>query len=86
MEKKLATSSLQVWTMLLGVLAMVFPVSLLGAMVWFWPSGVADCQTRNLSDDVRLMCMVIASGALGAYVHAATSFVTFVGNRRLKGS
>jgi hypothetical protein len=33
-----------------------------------------------------LMLLVIVAGALGAYIHAATSFVSFVGNRTFKSS
>ncbi len=37
-------------------------------------------------DDVRLLIMVALAGALGAYVHASQSFVTFVGNRQIVSS
>jgi hypothetical protein len=33
-----------------------------------------------------LILLTIVAGALGAYIHAATSFVTFVGNRTFKSS
>jgi hypothetical protein len=39
--------------------------------------------TYSLSIEARLMCVVIGAGALGAFVHCATSFATFVGNRTL---
>jgi hypothetical protein len=32
--------------------------------------------------DVRLMLIVLFTGALGSFIHAATSFVDFVGNKR----
>jgi hypothetical protein len=34
--------------------------------------------------DVRLILLVIIAGALGSFIHAATSFSDFVGNARLK--
>jgi hypothetical protein len=38
------------------------------------------------SIEVRLILLVLVSAALGSYVHAATSFADFVGNRRLSSS
>jgi hypothetical protein len=36
----------------------------------------------NPSLDVRLMLIVLFTGALGSFIHAATSFVDYVGNKR----
>lgn len=33
--------------------------------------------------DLRLALVAVTAGALGAFVHSATSFVTFLGNRKL---
>jgi hypothetical protein len=38
---------------------------------------------RRIGDDARLILIVLFTGALGSCVHAATSFASFVGNRRL---
>ncbi len=43
-----------------------------------WAAGVRD--------EERLLLIVALAGALGAYVHAAQSFVTFVGNRQIVSS
>ncbi len=47
----------------------------------------AALRTSALLGDIgyeaRLILLVMAVGALGSYVHAATSFVTYVGNRSL---
>jgi IPT/TIG domain-containing protein len=40
----------------------------------------------NIPDETRLLLIVIFAGALGSFVHAATSFVDFAGNRRLNTS
>ena len=37
----------------------------------------------RITEEVRLILIVAVAGALGSYVHSATSFVTFAGNRRL---
>jgi hypothetical protein len=37
----------------------------------------------NTTADIRLILLVAVVGALGSYVHAATSFASFAGNRRL---
>lgn len=36
----------------------------------------------SLSLEVRFLLITILAGALGSYIHAATSFVDFVGNRK----
>jgi hypothetical protein len=40
----------------------------------------------RLTTDTALLVLVIAAGALGACIHVATSFATFVGNSRLRTS
>lgn len=35
------------------------------------------------SFEVRLLLLVLLAGALGSYIHAATSFIDYVGNRKL---
>lgn len=40
----------------------------------------------ELSYELRLLFLVLLAGALGSYIHAATSYVDFVGNRRLIAS
>jgi hypothetical protein len=45
--------------------------------------GVAS---RPISWDFRLLLLTVGMGALGAWVHAASSFVRFVGNRQFVSS
>lgn len=40
----------------------------------------------EISAEVRLIILVLIAGALGSYIHIATSFVDFVGNKKLKRS
>jgi hypothetical protein len=48
-----------------------------------FPSLTFDVHT---SLDERLFFLVIVAGALGSYIHAATSFADYVGNRKLARS
>jgi hypothetical protein len=50
-------------------------VALLGGFVRFTPS-----------DEARFILLVIVAGALGSYIHAATSFADYVGNRQIYSS
>jgi hypothetical protein len=38
----------------------------------------------RLAADVRLLILVLLAGSLGAYVHAAQSFASYIGNRKFK--
>lgn len=54
-----------------------------------WEPGISLFCNRvkfNVTDEIRLILLVLAIGALGSYIHAATSFATYVGNRLLKSS
>ena len=42
--------------------------------------------TVSLGPDTALLVLAVVASALGSYVHAATSFVDYVGNRRLVAS
>ena len=59
--------------------------NLLDVITFFarYPSLKFDVHT---SIDERLIFLVIVSGALGSYIHAATSFADYVGNRKLTAS
>lgn len=60
--------------------------ALLGYLLYvLWRSGTVDPNTGKV-DEVKLILIVMVAGALGSYVHAATSFSDFVGNRRLAAS
>jgi hypothetical protein len=40
-------------------------------------------QTNTIENESRWLIIVILAGALGSYIHATTSFVTYVGNRSM---
>ncbi|MGB9181086.1 MAG: hypothetical protein WCB68_17775, partial [Pyrinomonadaceae bacterium] len=64
-----------------------------------WPTDDAKIMRQSIpmyffqgrisvetSLEERLLLLVIAAGALGSYVHAATSFADYVGNRKFTSS
>ena len=63
-------------------------------MFEIWPSGDAAFDQKpitlfgenisfEVSGEARLILLVMVTGALGSYIHAATSFADFTGNRRI---
>lgn len=54
-----------------------------GSLYLYWFTLVAQYEG---SVDSRLIIVATLSGALGSFVHSATSFATFLGNRKLKRS
>lgn len=69
----------------------VLSVVALGFLVGAWPNqpqpmelfgGLISITLPN-DGDVRLALVAMSAGALGAFVHSATSFVSYLGNRRL---
>ena len=81
-------------TRLLGTYLIALPVILLGLLFWVWPvpTGTDDTWVPlsawgwKLGDDTRLLVIVVIAAALGGYIHAATSFADFVGNRSFEES
>jgi hypothetical protein len=86
------------WVASLGVLLMVIGISLISLVIAMWPI-VADATTRptgeeqtfdwlgftyHLTPDAALILLVVLVSALGSFVHAATSFADYVGNRQLR--
>ncbi len=67
--------------LILGALLLVY------LMIALWPDGEANEVSSlwgiTLSAEKRLILLVVIAGALGSYVHAATSFVDYVGNRAI---
>ena len=68
-------------------------------LVWVWPldkaAGVTngtlpswlDCETcRNLPFEARMLMIVAAGGGIGASIHIATSFASYVGNGKFVAS
>jgi len=74
------------------VVAMFFAI--LYFLVKLWPLSAAGATERTeffwgdvtLAADIRLLLIVAFAGALGAYVHLATSFADYAGNERLAAS
>jgi hypothetical protein len=77
---------------------MVIGISLISLVIAMWPI-VADATTRptgeeqtfdwlgftyHLTPDAALILLVVLVSALGSFVHAATSFADYVGNRQLR--
>jgi len=84
-----------------GVYFLALSVVLLYLLVSIWPPAISEDTTSwssqqislffgwlrfSLSDEARLIIIVILARALGSYVHSATSFIDYVGNRELKKS
>lgn len=64
-------------------------VSITILIIRLWPSAEKTCCSYlyflgcRISEDQRLFILVALGGALGAFIHSATSFTDFVGNRKL---
>ena len=86
---------------LLGVAILLFGLLLVYALVKVWPALQSDAKTPDpskatevslfhqrykLTPEKALMLVVILAGALGSFLHVATSFSDYVGNRRLMRS
>ena len=65
------------------VLELVQPDRAVDATVRWSPFGLAHW---SLTADTAVLFVVILCSGLGSFVHAATSFATYVGNRRLYAS
>lgn len=85
----------------LGLYLVLGPVLLAWAIYLLWPIFVAGANgEKTLVETIsipglepipmpyegRLILLVLAVGALGSYIHSATSFVSYVGNRSLLAS
>ncbi len=86
-------------TILLGVPFWILGGVLVYGLVAVWPAVAAATSddptdeeisffglTYTASPDTALILLVAVASALGSYVHAATSFGDYVGNRRLRRS
>ena len=86
------------WVASLGILLMLLGIALISLLIAMWPV-VADATTRptgqertfdwlgftyHLTPDAALIVLVVLTSALGSFVHAATSFGDYVGNRKLR--
>ncbi len=85
---------------ILGAYILLLSGLLVYLLYEFWPTAGADGRIPDsrtitlfgdlidltVSAEVQLILLVVIVAALGSYVHAATSFATFVGNRRIYSS
>ena len=96
MKNRNATTSGGTWyrwgVALLGIYQAGLALALMIALFVIWPVPVGTGwepsasiagHAFSLPDDSRLILIVLLTGALGSYVHSTTSFVSYVGNRRL---
>ena len=92
-------SALQVRTLGIGLMLLAIALAYLFACVWpstFGPTtGGGQAETIVLigtsaslttTADVQLLLLVMVTGALGSFLHTATSFADFVGNEKLARS
>lgn len=80
---------------LVGLYNIIVSVALMGGLLWLWPERAKDTSEwtelvapewlghRPVGPDTRLLLVVLCMGALGSTVHAATSFASYVGNKRI---
>lgn len=80
---------------LLGIYLMLSILLFAYLLIEFWPVVVLKNDKQawdgmvtlwigssfQVVDAIRLLIIVILSGAIGSYIHATTSFVTYVGNK-----
>jgi hypothetical protein len=77
----------------LGIYLIVLAVILAFLIISFWP-GQQEWENEvillgfqfAMDPEVRLLFLVLLIGAFGSFVHAATSFVTYVGNKSMTPS
>jgi hypothetical protein len=81
-----------------GLYMMLVNIVLVYLLIMLWPDKIPPSDTTDhiylfwgrlqfyLSLESSLLALVVLSGALGSYIHAATSFADYIGNRQLFGS
>jgi len=75
-------------TFAVGFFLFSLAVALAYGLLYVWPTSVVengDTVWLNLTETTGLSIAMIC-GALGAYIHVATSFASFAGNRSLEPS
>jgi hypothetical protein len=88
----------KLWVAAFGVYLVVLNLSLLYLLLRLWPGQIpmkADhlpvmlipgLLVVDVWTDVRFLALVAVAGAFGSYIHLATSFLDFAGNRQLMRS
>lgn len=82
----------------LGIYLIAVALLLAYLLIAFWPTASPDGPgwssrfslfwgalkiVHTIPSEMRLILIVALAGALGSFIHAATSFVSYVGNRRV---
>ncbi|NJL28327.1 MAG: hypothetical protein HC897_10775 [Thermoanaerobaculia bacterium] len=75
-EERLSASA----TLVFGIYLVVLALALSGAVIFQMQ------RMPRQASELDLVVLVLLAGALGSYVHAATSFTSYVGNQRLHKS
>lgn len=58
-------------------------LALIALLVRIWPVALTTAGAAVWSPEGRFLIIAAAAGALGSYIHLATSFVHYAGNRNL---
>lgn len=73
------------WTNFLGIYILIMALLMVFFVNELWP--VVQAGLKNKEDiagtEIQIILLVLLTGALGSFVHSATSFVTYAGNRSL---
>src|SRR5437879_3667123 len=67
----------------LGAYIVVFNIAILSALLRVWPVPLTGAHTSYLSMEGQYLTSAALAGALGSYIHIATSFVDYAGRRKL---
>jgi len=82
------------WVFAFGVYLVLLNLLLLYVLLRLWPDQVPltpeahsftlipNLWVVSLWPEVQFLCLVAAAGALGSYIHLATSFADYLGNRQ----
>jgi len=80
--------------LIFGLYMMAIQVMIVYMLIKIWPDQIPPVDRPEevvalfgrlhfvISLEVRFLFIVVLMGALGSYIHAATSFVDYVGNRK----
>ena len=73
---------------LTGTFLLAVAAGLVAGLLYAWPSSGADSGVTVWFGLTEASALVIAglAGALGAFIHAATSYASFAGNRTLRAT
>ena len=88
--------------LIFGLYMILLNIVMIYLLIKIWPDKISQNQAErpavetvnlfwnqlhiSLTLEVRYLFIVIVAGGLGSYIHAATSFADFVGNRRCYAS